>query len=83
MKTLPWFKSIIVRQGVVQAVMALLLIMGVSLDSVDVDSIVGLVLGGVSAASAVRTVVARLKKPTPPITDAAVNATLEFNRKPQ
>jgi ABC-type amino acid transport system permease subunit len=80
MKTIPWYKSGIVRQSVVQLVLALLAGMGVTLNAVDMDSIVGLVMAGASALTAIRTVLTRMHKPTPPITETAVDATVEFNR---
>lgn len=82
MRTIPWYKSAIVRQQIVQAITALLVVMGVSLDAVDIDSIVGLVLGGMSVATAVWTVITRLRKPTPPITDEALERTIDFHKRP-
>lgn len=81
MKTIPWYRSAIIRQQIVQAVTAVLLMLGVSLEQVDVDSIVGLVLSGMSVLTAVWTVITRFRKPTPPLTDEAAEKFVEFNRR--
>lgn len=81
MKTIPWYRSAILRQQIVQIVNALLLGMGVTLSTVDVDSIVGLVMSGVSVLTAVWTVITRVKKPTPPVSEEQADKFVEFNRR--
>lgn len=75
--TLPWYRSAILRQQIVQIITAVLLLFGVASETIDVDQTIGLVLGGIAGLTALWTFITRLVKPTPPITQAAVVATQE------
>lgn len=68
---IPWYRSAIARQQIVQVVTALLLLFGVQSEAIDVDRTVGVVLAVISGGTAVWTLLTRLYKPTPPITEEA------------
>lgn len=76
---LPWYQSAIVRQQIVQAVTALTALLGVNLGDFDVDATLVNIFAGIAGAVAVWTLLTRLFKPAPPITDAA--AAKELDRK--
>lgn len=71
---LPWYESAIVRHQVVQIVTALVALLGVNLGEVDVDATVVSIFSGIAAVVAVVTLLTRLFKPAPPITDTAAQA---------
>jgi len=68
--TLPWYKSAIIRQQIVQLIIAGLALVGVTTD-VDWSTTVEALFGGVAAGVAVWTVVTRLFKPAPNLTQTA------------
>lgn len=68
--TLPWYKSAIIRQQIVQLIVAGLALVGITTD-VDWNTTVEAVFAGIAAVVAVWTVFTRLFKPAPNITAAA------------
>lgn len=81
MNTIPWYQSAIIRQQIVQMISAGLLLLGISTEAFDVDQTVTMVFGGVTALVAIWTLITRLRKPTPPITETAVERTVELAKK--
>jgi hypothetical protein len=73
--SLEWFQSAIIRQQIVAFLVALLTLIGVTTD-VDIDATVGAIMAGVAALIPLYTIATRLFKPTPPITETAVAATV-------
>lgn len=70
MENLPWYKSAIIRQQVVQLIVAGLALVGVTTD-LDWSATVEALFGGVAAVVAIWTIVTRLFKPAPAITETA------------
>lgn len=70
METIPWYKSAIIRQQIVQLIVAGLALAGITTD-VDWSQTVELLFGGIAAAVAVWTVITRLFKPAPNLTATA------------
>jgi len=68
---LPWYESLIIRQQVVQMVNAFFILLGISTSAVDIDGTVGAVFGAVSVFTAIWTLVTRLRRATPAITEEA------------
>lgn len=78
---LPWYESAIIRQQVVQMANAFFILLGISTSTLNVDGTVGAVFGAISAATAVWTLITRLRKPTPPITyEAAQRLSVELRK---
>lgn len=68
--SLPWYKSAIIRQQIVQLIVAGLALFGIATD-IDWSATVEAVFAGVAAAVAVWTVFTRLFKPAPNLTATA------------
>jgi hypothetical protein len=71
METLPWWQSAIVRQQIVQIVVAAAALLGFNLGDFDVDATVVSIFAGITGVIGVWTLITRLVKPTPPITETA------------
>jgi len=78
---LPWYQSAIVRQQIVQLLVAGTALFGVNLGGIDLDNVVASIFAGIAALVAIWTIITRLTKPAPAITDAAQAAELERARK--
>lgn len=70
MEKIPWYQSAIVRQQIVMILVGLVGVFKISTD-VDIDATVTAVLAGIAAVVPVFTLVARLIKANPPLTDTA------------
>lgn len=68
--TLPWYRSAIIRQQIVQLIVAGLALFGIATD-IDWSATVEAVFAGIAAVVAIWTVFTRLFKPAPNITAAA------------
>lgn len=71
MESIPWYKSAILRQQVVQLLSAATLILGIKTDTINLDETVAMLFGGVAAVVAVWTFITRLRKPAPNLTATA------------
>lgn len=79
METIPWYQSAIVRQQIVQFAVALIGLLGWSKAvDFDIDQTVGLILGGIGAVVSVWTIVTRIRKPAPNLSQAAANKEVEL-----
>lgn len=78
--TIPWYQSAIIRQQIVQLIVVVLGMAGVVTD-IDWSATMEAVFGGIAAIVAVWTIVTRLFKATPPITEAAAVKTEAFKAK--
>ena len=67
---IPWYQSAIIRQQIVALIVAVLGLLGVTTD-IDWSATVTAVFAGIAAVVPIWTIVTRLVKPAPPITDAA------------
>lgn len=73
METIPWYKSSILRQQIVQFSIAALTLFGVASDDINIDDTLGAIFGGVAGLTALWTFITRLYKAHRPITvDAAI-----------
>lgn len=68
---LPWYQSAIVRQQIVQIVVAATALFGVNLGDFDVDATLVSIFAGIAGVVGVWTLLTRLFKPAPPMTDTA------------
>jgi hypothetical protein len=71
METLPWYKSAILRQQVVQLLVAGTAIFGVQTGTIDLDATVASIFAGIAGVIALWTFVTRLVKPSPNLTATA------------
>lgn len=79
MEKIPWYQSAIVRQQIVQFSAALIGLLGWSqFADFNIDQTVGLILGGIGAVTAVWTVVTRVLKPAPNLSQTAANKEVEL-----
>jgi len=67
-----WYNSGIIRQQIVMVIVGVLGLFGVTTD-IDVDATVATVFAAIAVLVPIYTIVTRLFKPTPPITETAVN----------
>jgi len=74
LNTIPWYQSAVLRQQIVQLIVAALALFGVASDDVNLDDMVGGLLAGVAGLTALWTIATRLYKPHPPITESAAAA---------
>lgn len=81
MNTIPWYQSTILRQQIVQLIVAALTLFGVSTDQYDIDGTLGLIFGGITGAVAVWTMLSRIYKPNPPISEEAAARQQAMTRK--
>lgn len=65
---LPWYKSAILRQQIVQLIVSASALSGIALPGIDWDATVSAIFAGIAAAIAVWTIVTRLFNPAPNIT---------------
>jgi hypothetical protein len=77
--TIPWYQSSILRQQIVQLIVAALTIFGVSSGDFDINGTVGLVFGGITGVTAVWTFITRLYKVHRPITQVAAEKHMALN----
>lgn len=73
METIPWYKSAILRQQVVQLLVAGTALVGVNTETIDLDATVASIFAGIAAVVAIWTFVTRLFKPAPNMTTTAAN----------
>lgn len=74
---LPWYQSAIVRQQIVQLIVAATALFGVNLGDFDVDATLVSIFAGIAGVVAVWTLLTRLFKPAPPVTDTAQAAEID------
>jgi hypothetical protein len=79
-ETLPWYKSAIIRQQIVQLIVAVMALVGVTTD-IDWNATVEAIFAGIAAVVAVWTVITRLFKPAPNLTATAVAKERELIEK--
>lgn len=70
MEKIPWYESAIVRQQVIMIVVGLAGVLKLATD-IDIDATVTAVFAGIAAVMPVWTMITRLTKAHPPLTDAA------------
>lgn len=80
MEKIPWYQSAIVRQQIVALIAAVVGLLGLTTD-VDIDATVAAVFGGIAAIVPVWTIVTRLFKANPPLTDTAARKEVEVQAK--
>lgn len=73
MENLPWYKSAILRQQIVQMLVAATALIGVNTETIDLDATVASIFAGIAAVIAIWTFITRLVKPAPNLTAAAQN----------
>lgn len=73
METLPWYKSAIVRQQIVQLVAALVAIIGINTEGIDLDATVASIFAGIAAVIAVWTLLTRIFRPAPNLSQTAAD----------
>jgi hypothetical protein len=78
METLPWYKSAIVRQQIVQLVAALVALVGINTGGIDLDATVASIFGGIAAVIAVWTLLTRIFKPAPNLSQTAAAKEVEL-----
>lgn len=76
--TIPWYQSAIVRQQIAQLVLALTAIFGVNLGGLDVDATLVAIFGGIGGVIAVWTIITRIFKPAPNLSQTAVDKEIEL-----
>lgn len=72
METLPWYKSAIIRQQIVQLLIAGTAFFGITSTDIDWDATVGSIFAGIAAATAVWTIITRIFKPAPNMSNTAI-----------
>lgn len=75
--TIPWYQSAIVRQQIVMIIVGIVGVLGVATD-IDIDATVGAIFAAIAAIVPVWTLITRMVKPTPPITETAAAKTAEM-----
>lgn len=78
METVPWYKSAIVRQQITQAIVALTALFGINLGGLDVDATLASIFAGIAAVIAVYTIVTRIFKPAPNLSQTAARKEVEL-----
>lgn len=81
METLPWYKSAIIRQQIVQLLIAATAFFGITSNDIDWDATVGSIFAGVAAITAVWTIFTRIFKPAPNLTSTAAVKEKELTAK--
>jgi hypothetical protein len=81
MNKIPWYDSAILRQQIAQLLIQLAALFGIATGTLDIEGTVGAIFAGASALVALWTFITRLRKPTPPITDEAVERTQALAKK--
>lgn len=77
METLPWYKSAIVRQQIVAFIVAALGLLKIT-STIDIDATVAAVLAGVAALVPLYTIVTRIFKPAPNLSQTAAAKEVEM-----
>ena len=72
METAPWWQSAIVRQSIVQILTPLIALAGIKLGVVEVDQLVAYIMGGIAMCVGVWTLITRIRKTAPNLSQAAV-----------
>lgn len=78
MENIPWYQSAIVRQQIVQIIVALTAVLGVKLGAFDVDATLAAIFAGIAGVVGVWTLITRLTKPAPNLTAAAARKEVEL-----
>jgi hypothetical protein len=73
MENLPWYKSAILRQQIVQLIVAGTALIGINTETIDLDATVASIFAGIAAVIALWTFITRLVKPAPNLTATAQN----------
>lgn len=76
--TIPWYQSAIVRQQIVQIVVALTALLGVNLGDFDVDKTLMSIFAGIAGVVGVWTLITRIFKPAPNLSATAVRKEVEL-----
>lgn len=77
METLPWYKSAIVRQQIVAFLVAAFGLLKFKTD-IDIDATVGAILAGIAAIIPIYTIVTRIFKPAPNLSQTAAEKEVEL-----
>lgn len=75
---LPWYQSAIVRQQIVQIVVAATALFGVNLGDFDVDATLVSIFAGIAGVVGLATLLTRLFKPAPNLTETAAAKEVEL-----
>lgn len=81
MNTIPWYKSSILQQQIVQMIVAALTLFGVATDDIDLNATAGAIFGGVTAVTALWTFITRIVKAHRPITQKAAEKQAQVARQ--
>lgn len=81
METIPWYKSAIIRQQIVQLLIAGTAFFGITSTDIDWDATVGAIFAGVAALTAVWTIITRIFKPAPNMSSTAAVKEQDLVRK--
>jgi hypothetical protein len=76
----PWYQSAIMRQQIVQTIVALGALVGFNFGDLDVDATVASIFAGVAAVIAVWTMITRYRKPAPNLSETAARKEVELVR---
>lgn len=77
MEKIPWYASGIIRQQIVMIILGVLGLAGFKTD-IDIDNLVGTVLGAIAVLVPIWTIITRSTKANPPITDGAASKEVEM-----
>ncbi len=80
METLPWYKSAIVRQQLGLLIGSLVTLFGIQTGGIDIDATVGSIMAGVAAVVGVVTILTRIFKPAPNLSQTAAAKEVELVR---
>jgi hypothetical protein len=80
-ETLPWYKSAIIRQQIVQLLIAGTAFFGITSTDIDWDATVGAIFAGVAGITAVWTIITRIFKPAPNMSSTAAVKEQDLVRK--
>lgn len=80
METIPWYKSAIIRQQIVALIAAVIGLLNIQTD-IDIDATITAIFGGIAAIIPIYTIITRMIKPNPPITETAAQKEEEFQKK--
>lgn len=73
MESIPWYQSAILRQQIVQVLVALTALIGINTEAIDLDKTITSIFAGIAGVVAIWTFITRLVKPSPNLTAAAAN----------